>query len=173
MTRAVLSIGSNLGDREANLAIAVAELGTAVVAASAIFQTPPWGGVEQGPFLNAVLLVDDPDASGWDWLRRGQAAERRAHRVPSGRWGPRTLDVDVISVDRVESDDPELTLPHPHAHERAFVLVPWLSVDPAAQLPGHGSVAALVDALADAASVRRLDDASDVRRSDDPAGGIR
>ncbi|HEV2886808.1 MAG TPA: 2-amino-4-hydroxy-6-hydroxymethyldihydropteridine diphosphokinase [Jatrophihabitans sp.] len=147
MSNAVLSIGSNIGDRLAQLRSAVAGLSPYLTAASPVFQTPPWGPVRQQPFYNAVLLVTDPQAGPADWLARAQACEQAAGRTREQRWGPRTLDVDVITVDDVRSDDPELTLPHPRAAERAFVLVPWWSVDPEAQLPGRGSVLQLMQAL--------------------------
>jgi 2-amino-4-hydroxy-6-hydroxymethyldihydropteridine diphosphokinase len=151
VSRAVLSIGSNLGDRLAYLRSAVGALAPYLSAASPVFQTPPWGPVEQQPFYNAVLLVDDAEAGPSDWLDRAQACEQAAGRVREQRWGPRTLDVDVITVGDargdVVSDDPRLTLPHPRAAERAFVLVPWWSVDPEARLPGHGSVLQLVQGL--------------------------
>ena len=147
MTRAVLSLGSNLGDRLGHLRAAVAGFADVLVAASPVYETAPWGGVEQDDFLNAVLLVDDPATDARGWLRRGQALEDASGRVRDVRWGPRTLDVDVVTVDGVQSDDPELLLPHPGTPERATVLRPWLDVDPAAVLPGHGPVAALLDAL--------------------------
>jgi 2-amino-4-hydroxy-6-hydroxymethyldihydropteridine diphosphokinase len=147
MSEAVLSIGSNLGDRLAQLRSATTRLAPYLTAASPVFQTPPWGPVQQQPFLNAVLLVSDPGAGPADWLERAHACEQAAGRVREQRWGPRTLDVDVITVDDVRSDDPVLTLPHPRAAERAFVLVPWWSVDPEAELPGHGSVLQLMQAL--------------------------
>jgi 2-amino-4-hydroxy-6-hydroxymethyldihydropteridine diphosphokinase len=109
---------------------------------SPVYETAPWGGVAQEPFLNAVLIVDDPAADGRCWLRRGQLLEQAAQRVREQRWGPRTLDVDVIACydgpREIISDDPELVLPHPLAQERAFVLMPWLDVDPAATLTVAG-----------------------------------
>ena len=158
MSSAVLSIGSNIGDRLAQLRSAAVQFAPYLTAASPVFQTPPWGPVRQQPFLNAVLLVTDPTASPADWLERAQACEQAAGRTREQRWGPRTLDVDVITVDDVVSDDPVLTLPHPRAAERAFVLVPWWSVDPEAQLPGHGSVLRLMQALPaeEVAAVRLL-----------------
>jgi 2-amino-4-hydroxy-6-hydroxymethyldihydropteridine diphosphokinase len=160
MSRAVLSLGSNLGDRLTHLRGAVRGFGTAVVAASPVYETAAWGGVEQPDFLNAVLVVEDPDTDAWGWLRRGQALEDAAGRVREVRWGPRTLDVDVVSVDEVHSADPELLLPHPGTPERATVLRPWLDVDPAATLPGHGPVADLLAALGPDAEqgLRRRDD---------------
>lgn len=134
MTRAVLSIGSNIGDSVAHLQSVVDGLGSSVVAVSPVYSTAPWGGVEQQDFLNAVIVVDDPDADSHDWLRRSHALEEAADRVREQRWGPRSLDVDVVDCDGVVSEDPELTLPHPRAHLRAFVLIPWLDVDPDATL---------------------------------------
>jgi 2-amino-4-hydroxy-6-hydroxymethyldihydropteridine diphosphokinase len=160
VSRAVLSIGSNVGDRLEYLRGCVAELGEAVRAVSAVYATAPWGGVRQDEFLNAVLLVNDPAADAQEWLRRGQRCEAAAQRTRSLRWGPRTLDVDVIDVEQARQDDPQLTLPHPRAHERAFVLVPWLEVAPDAVLAGHGPVADLVAALPaeDRRGVQRRDD---------------
>ena len=166
MTRAVLSIGSNLGDRLAQLAGVVAALpGTPRV--SPVYETDPWGPVAQDDYLNAIVVADDPDRDPADWLTFVRRAEAAAGRVRDVRWGPRTLDVDVVQVhdsaDRpVFSDDPELTLPHPRTHQRAFVLVPWLAVEPDAVLAGRGSVRELVAALPDdeRGTVRRRDDLS-------------
>jgi 2-amino-4-hydroxy-6-hydroxymethyldihydropteridine diphosphokinase len=133
---AVLSIGSNLGDRLAHLQGAVDAVRRWLVAVSPVYETAPWGPVPQDDYLNAVLLVEDSTATARDWLTRAQAAEQGAGRTRDVRWGPRTLDVDVVAVEGVRSDDPELTLPHPRAHERAFVLVPWLDVEPEATLDG-------------------------------------
>jgi len=153
MSRAILSIGSNLGDRLRNLRLAVRILGDSVVLASGVYETPPWGDTEQPAYLNAVLLVVDPKAAPRDWLDRARACEAAAGRVrdPERRFGPRTLDVDVIAVwdaddAPVLSDDPELTLPHPRAHQRAFVLRPWIDIQPYAQLPGHGWLTDLLNA---------------------------
>ncbi|HET7426860.1 MAG TPA: 2-amino-4-hydroxy-6-hydroxymethyldihydropteridine diphosphokinase, partial [Gemmatimonadales bacterium] len=94
------------------------------------------------------------------WLRRGQALETAAGRIRERRWGPRTLDVDVVTVDGVTSEHPDLLLPHPGNPSRATVLIPWLAVDPDATLPGHGRVADLVAALpeADRAAVHERTD---------------
>ena len=162
MSRAVLSLGANLGDRAATLRAAITALaGDGLVARSVLYETPPWGPVEQPPYLNAVAIVrGDRDAAGW--LARAHELEQAAGRTREVRWGARTLDVDVVTVTAddgtpVLSADPQLTLPHPRAAERAFVLVPWLALDPAAELPGHGRVADLVAALppADVAGVVR------------------
>lgn len=133
--RAVLSIGSNMEDRRALLQTVFDEFAEETVAASPVFATPPWGVTDQDEFLNAVLIVD-VDCTPLELLRRGQKLEEAAERVRVRHWGPRTLDVDIVQIDGVTSDDPELTLPHPYAHERAFVLVPWLAADEHAQLDG-------------------------------------
>ncbi|MEU8113621.1 2-amino-4-hydroxy-6-hydroxymethyldihydropteridine diphosphokinase [Micromonospora sp. NPDC048947] len=145
MTRAVLSLGSNLGDRLEHLRTAVATLGDAVLVLSGVYETPPWGDTDQPAYLNAVVLVQDESATARDWLERARDAERAAGRVrdPQRRFGPRTLDVDVIAVwsdddEPVLSDEEELTLPHPRAHLRAFVLRPWIDIQPYGRLPGHG-----------------------------------
>jgi 2-amino-4-hydroxy-6-hydroxymethyldihydropteridine diphosphokinase len=137
MSRAVLSIGANLGDRLAALQGAVDSLRPWVQAISPVYETPPWGPVPQPHYLNAVLLVADDEPGAAQWLARGRVAETAAGRVRDVRWGPRSLDVDVVDVAGQVSDDPELTLPHPRAGERAFVLVPWLAADPAATLAGR------------------------------------
>ena len=162
MTRVVLSIGSNLGDRLARLQSVVDGLREVIVAVSPIYETDPWGRVEQAPFLNAVLIADDPACDGQAWLSRAQEFERAAGRVRGERWGPRTLDVDVIACygeTEVITREPNLTLPHPLAHLRAFVMVPWLAIEPDARLTlagGPRPVAQLLAELdpADRAGVR-------------------
>lgn len=146
MTRAVLSIGANLGDRLGQLRSVTDALAPQVVAVSPVYVTQPWGPVPQPDFLNAVVVVDDPTAAPRDWLVAGQRLEQAAGRLREVRWGARTLDVDVVccrqrragSVVLVRSTDPSLTLPHPRAHERLFVLIPWLTVEPDAVLPVGG-----------------------------------
>jgi 2-amino-4-hydroxy-6-hydroxymethyldihydropteridine diphosphokinase len=145
MTRALLSLGSNLGDRVGNLRAAVAGLADVLVVTSGVYETPPWGDPDQPPYLNAAVLVMGDGVTADDWLTRAHELERRAGRLrdPARPYGPRTLDVDVIMVWTedglpVVSSDPLLTLPHPRAHRRAFVLRPWLDIQPYAQLPDHG-----------------------------------
>jgi 2-amino-4-hydroxy-6-hydroxymethyldihydropteridine diphosphokinase len=152
LTRAILSLGSNQGDRHAHLRSVVDRLGERLVLASGVYETPPWGDPDQPAYLNAVVLVVDPQAGPADWLELARATEAAGGRVrdPERRFGPRTLDVDVIAVWQADgtaviSDDPELTLPHPRAHLRAFVLKPWLDIQPYAQLPGHGRVTDLLN----------------------------
>jgi 2-amino-4-hydroxy-6-hydroxymethyldihydropteridine diphosphokinase len=163
MTRAVLSLGSNLGDRYAHLRQAVAGLGDSVLVLSGVYETPPWGDTEQPAYLNAVVLVADLAAAPMDWLVRARDLETAAGRVrdPQRRFGPRTLDVDVITVWQedgtpVLSDDPELTLPHPRAHERAFVMRPWIDIQPYGQLPGHGWLTDLLNAESMAGQVSAM-----------------
>ena len=163
MTRAVLSLGSNQGDRLAYLRIAVEVLGGSVVLVSGVYETPPWGDTAQPAYLNAVVLVVDPAATPRDWLERARACETAAGRVrdPERRFGPRTLDVDVIAVwqedgTEVVSADAELTLPHPRVHQRAFVLKPWLDIQPYAQVPGHGWVTDLLNRPELAADVEAI-----------------
>ncbi len=170
MTRVVLSIGSNLGDRLARLQSVLDRLGSTVQAVSPVYETAAWGGVEQGPFLNAVLIADDPTLDGHGWLRCAQEMEVAADRVRGQKWGPRTLDVDLICCHLTALDgdselfslDDGLTLPHPLAHLRAFVLIPWLAIDPDAALTvggGKQPVARLIAELdpADRAGVRHTD----------------
>jgi 2-amino-4-hydroxy-6-hydroxymethyldihydropteridine diphosphokinase len=161
VTTAVLSIGSNMGDRLAHLQSVVDGFGAAVRAVSPVYETEPWGGVDQDGFLNAILLTDARELSGHDWLRRGQALEQAAERVREKHWGPRTLDVDVIcchdGAAEVRSDDEDLVLPHPHAHQRAFVLIPWLAVDPAATLTVGGEQRSVAGLVADLDPSERSD----------------
>ncbi|WKX74355.1 2-amino-4-hydroxy-6-hydroxymethyldihydropteridine diphosphokinase [Streptomyces sp. XD-27] len=148
--RAVISLGSSLGNRLETLQGAVDALedtpGVRVKAVSPVYETEPWG-VDPGSqpsYFNAVVLIKTtlPPSS---LLERGHAIEEAYRRVRDERWGPRTLDVDIVAYQDVVLDDPELTLPHPRAHERAFVLVPWQDVDPEAEVPGRGPVARLVE----------------------------
>jgi dihydroneopterin aldolase/2-amino-4-hydroxy-6-hydroxymethyldihydropteridine diphosphokinase len=157
---AVLGLGSNLGARQQELQRAVDQLaatpGLRVTAVSPVYETDPVGGPEQPDFLNAVVLAvtDLPPA---DLLGRAQAIEAAARRTREVRWGPRTLDVDIIAYGDQTRADPTLTLPHPRVRERAFVLAPWRDADPDAELPGYGPVAALLAAVG-GQGVRRRDD---------------
>jgi 2-amino-4-hydroxy-6-hydroxymethyldihydropteridine diphosphokinase len=152
MTSVVLSIGSNLGDRLAHLQSVLEGLGSSASAVSPVYETDAWGNVEQGPFLNAVVLAEDPALDAYGWLRRAHELEDAAGRIRETRWGPRTLDVDIVSCRDADGDvtagDEVLTLPHPYAHERAFVLVPWVAVDPAATLTVAGITETVVVHLA-------------------------
>ena len=154
---AVLALGSNLGERRDILQGCVDAIAripeVQVMAVSPVYETVPVGGPPQPDYLNAVILARTtlPSKSLLDRLHEVEAAFDRVREV---RWGPRTLDIDIITVDGEVSTDPELTLPHPRAYERAFVLAPWHDVDPDAVLPGHGPVAALL-AATDQSGIRR------------------
>ncbi|MCF1597453.1 2-amino-4-hydroxy-6-hydroxymethyldihydropteridine diphosphokinase [Streptomyces muensis] len=147
--RAVISLGSNLGNRLETLQGAIDALedtpGVRVKGVSPVYETEPWG-VEPGSqpsYFNAIVVLKTtlPPSS---LLERAHAVEEAFHRVRDERWGARTLDVDIVAYADVVSDDPTLTLPHPRAHERAFVLAPWHDLEPEAQLPGVGAVADLL-----------------------------
>ncbi|WP_030184091.1 2-amino-4-hydroxy-6-hydroxymethyldihydropteridine diphosphokinase [Streptomyces violaceorubidus] len=150
--RAVIALGANLGNRLETLQGAIDALedtpGVRVKGVSPVYETEPWGVApdSQPSYFNAVVIVKTtlPPSS---LLERAHAVEEAFHRVRDEQWGPRTLDVDIVAYAEVVSDDPRLTLPHPRAHERAFVLAPWLDVDPEAALPGQGRVADLLAAV--------------------------
>jgi 2-amino-4-hydroxy-6-hydroxymethyldihydropteridine diphosphokinase len=157
----ILSLGSNLGDREANLQGAVDALrdtpDVVVVDVSPVYETEPIGGPdESGPYLNIVLLADTTLAVE-TLLDRAHAVEQAFGRERSVKGAPRTLDVDLITYGKKEISTDELTVPHPRAHERAFVLAPWLDIESDAVLPGVGPVADLL-AKVGTDGVKRLDD---------------
>ena len=156
--RAVISAGSNMEDSRAHLATVRAHFADALVAASSLYATAPWGKTDQPDFLNQSLLIDAP-LSPSQLLHQCQALEAAANRVRIERWGPRTLDVDIVDIEGYTSDDPVLTVPHPRAHLRAFVLAPWLELDPDATLGGE-RVADLLAGLdaKEREGVRRLED---------------
>lgn len=150
MSRVVLSAGSNMGDPVAQLRSVVDELGGSVVAVSSVHVTAPWGGVEQADFHNITVVAQDAHRDAWGWLRLCHMLERRAQRVRDVRWGPRSLDVDIVAYfaggREVRSEHPDLLLPHPRARQRAFVLVPWAEIEPQATLGGT-PIAELIAAL--------------------------
>ena len=150
-----LSLGANLGDRVDALQSAVsvlAELGPVVV--SDVYETDPVGGPEQPEYYNAVVVLRTA-AQPAEVLAAAQRAERGRDRTREVRWGPRTLDVDVLAYGTVVSDDPGLTLPHPRAFERAFVMLPWAQIDPGFRLPDGRTVGSVADLLP-ARGVRRI-----------------
>jgi len=159
--RVVLALGSNLGDRLANLQAGLDLLcggpGLTCSALSPVYETVPVGGPPQPDYLNAVLIAAT-DLTARSVLDRCRAAEAARQRVRGEVWGPRTLDVDIVVYGDVISGDPQITLPHPRAHERAFVLAPWHDIEPDARIPGCGPVADLLAAVA-AAGVRRVPEA--------------
>ena len=156
----VFSLGGNLGDvadtlqRAVDLIASTPDVGVTDV--SSAYRTEPVGRTDQPDFLNIVVLAETMMSS-TVLLDRVHAIENYLGRVREERWGPRTIDIDLIRLGSRIKDEEELTLPHPRAHERAFVLVPWLEADPAAELPGHGPVADLVRTL-DTSGVVRVED---------------
>ncbi|MDN3482503.1 2-amino-4-hydroxy-6-hydroxymethyldihydropteridine diphosphokinase [Arthrobacter sp. APC 3897] len=136
---AVLALGSNLGESRDTLSDAVAQLadhpGVRLQAVSPVVRTRPVGGPDQPDYLNLVISVET-DLAPHDLLAHCQAVENAHHRVREVRWGPRTLDVDIITYGDTVLDDETLTLPHPRASTRAFVLQPWAWMDPDAVLSG-------------------------------------
>lgn len=157
--RLVLALGSNLGDSGETLRAAVEELsrepGISVASVSDVAQTKPVGGPAGQPDYLNLVLVGETTLSPYAVLRAAHRIEAEHHRTREVRWGARTLDIDLILHGDTVSDDPVLTLPHPRAHERAFVLAPWSWADPAARMQGR-SVAELAAAAADAEDVTRL-----------------
>jgi 2-amino-4-hydroxy-6-hydroxymethyldihydropteridine diphosphokinase len=158
--RTVLSLGSNLGDRLDNLQEAIDALfdapGLDFIAISPIYETKPVGGPEQGDFLNVVIVANSRVAPE-SLLERVLNIEDAMDRTREVRWGPRILDIDIVTMGEVTSEDPALLLPHPRAHQRAFVLVPWCDVEPEGSLPGQGKLADLLPAVADQELHRRDD----------------
>ncbi|MEI7930470.1 MAG: 2-amino-4-hydroxy-6-hydroxymethyldihydropteridine diphosphokinase [Actinomycetes bacterium] len=139
--KAVIALGSNLGDRELNIDSAVAEIAKIIEVThlSTNHETDPVGGPDQPKYLNAVLIAESlltPE----ELLKALLAIESRLGRVREIHWGPRTIDLDLIIVDDEKIHSPDLVLPHPRAHERRFVLEPWAEIDPDAVLPGHGRI---------------------------------
>jgi 2-amino-4-hydroxy-6-hydroxymethyldihydropteridine diphosphokinase len=161
--RVVLALGANLGDRRATLQSAVEAIdafeGVRAVAVSPLMETAPVGGPEQPNYLNAVVVVET-SLSPLELLAACQQVENEHGRQRAVRWGPRTLDVDIVTYPGVVASTSQLALPHPRAAERAFVLVPWLALDPAAELPGPDGVRVPVADL-----IARLDDVAGVRPS--------
>jgi 2-amino-4-hydroxy-6-hydroxymethyldihydropteridine diphosphokinase len=145
VTRAYLGLGSNLGDRLENLRRAVTlleERGIPVLRSSRVYETVPVGGPEQPDYLNAVIEVE-ATGTARDLLQAAVGVEDAMGRVREERWGPRVIDVDVLTFDREELDEPGLQVPHPRMHERAFVLIPLLELDADPHLPGGRRVASL------------------------------
>ncbi|MEO5838648.1 MAG: 2-amino-4-hydroxy-6-hydroxymethyldihydropteridine diphosphokinase [Acidimicrobiales bacterium] len=126
MARAFLGLGSNLGDRRRHLRDAIAAIPD-VVAVSRVYETAPVGGPDQGAYLNVVVCLET-ECSPRELLEICREREAEARRVRTVRWGPRTLDVDVLWVDGQTVDEPDLVVPHPRMFERAFVLMPLRDV---------------------------------------------
>ena len=154
--KATVGLGSNLGDRLANLQFAIDSLnattGTNVHSISPVYETDPVGGPAQEDYLNAVAVLKTI-LSPEQLLDATQQIELAAHREKNERWGPRTLDLDLLAMDDLIIDSENLVLPHPRAHERGFVLLPWSTLDPDYLIPGHRCVSELL-AQVDVSGVR-------------------
>jgi 2-amino-4-hydroxy-6-hydroxymethyldihydropteridine diphosphokinase len=151
IVRALIGLGGNLGEVRKRLDAAIASLGAlpgvTVVARSRFYRTPPWGNVEQPDFVNAAIAVET-SLSAMDLLDALLTTERAFGRVRDGeRWGPRTLDLDLLTYGDDVIDDDRLTVPHPRIAERAFVLLPLADIAADATLPGIGRVSDLLGAI--------------------------
>lgn len=159
MPRAFIGFGGNVGDARATIARAIADFcdGETVrlLARSSDYRTPPWGVTEQPPFINACIEIETA-LPPRDLLRRAQEVERAfgRDRANERRWGPRPLDIDLLSYNDIRVDEPDLTLPHPRLHERAFVLVPLAQIAPDAVIAGRAVAASL--AGLDRSGIERL-----------------
>ncbi|MEY2769461.1 MAG: hypothetical protein RL359_1097 [Actinomycetota bacterium] len=146
--KAVISLGANIGDPKAQMDIAVALLRQAleVTAVSEYFSTKPVSDIEQPNYLNAICIAES-DLPALDLLAVLHGIEKSLGRERLERWGPRTIDLDLIQYGSLLSSADELMLPHPRAHERRFVLEPWISIEPEAILLTHGKISELLAQL--------------------------
>jgi len=149
--RAVLSLGANLGDRVATIDAAVGAIGAIdgirVLERSSAWESPSWHPDGEGlspDYVNIIAIVGTT-LEPLDLLDAMHAVEAALGRVREARWGPRTIDIDIVTMGGIEHAEDRLVLPHPRAHQRQFVLQPWLEVEPRAVLPGPGPVAELAD----------------------------
>lgn len=146
--RAVIALGSNLGDRESYIQSALKEMATflTIERVSTLIETEPVGGPSQGDYLNAVVL-GECELEAEELLKKLMEIEKNLGRVREEINGPRTIDLDIISMGDLVIQSENLSVPHPRAHLRRFVLEPWLEVDPEAQLVGRGSVKELLRSI--------------------------
>ena len=146
--KAVIALGSNVGDTNSHLHHAIDLLGQSIEikSVSSFYKTVPLGGPAQDDYLNAVLIAES-EMDPLDLLVLLQEIEVLSGRTREVHWGPRTLDLDLISFGDLVLQEPHLELPHPRAHERTFVLEPWLEIDPQAELIGHGNIRELLASL--------------------------
>jgi len=146
--KAVIALGANIGNPQENIDLAIALLreATDIQAISSMYRTAPVGGPEQPDYINAVALAES-ELPATDFLNMLHGIEKTLGRERTIHWGPRTIDLDLIQYGSILSSSQELLLPHPRAHERRFVLEPWLEVDPDAHLLTHGPVEHLLSAL--------------------------
>jgi 2-amino-4-hydroxy-6-hydroxymethyldihydropteridine diphosphokinase len=150
MSHVAFSLGTNIGDRVAHLDYAIHRLGStegiSVISISQFYETEPVGGPEQDNYLNAIV-TGESDLSPRELLNLCHDIEAGRDRKREVRWGPRTLDIDLLVVGDVVSDDPVLTIPHPRAHVRGFVLTPWATIDPNCVIPAQGRVIELAQEI--------------------------
>lgn len=146
--KAVIALGANIGDPKEQMDLAVAMLreATDLIALSSYYSTKPVGGPEQPDYLNAVCLVES-ELPALDLLSLLHGIEKSLGRKRNERWGPRTIDLDLIQYGALLSSADELQLPHPRAHERRFVLEPWREIEPDALLLAHGKISELLEQL--------------------------
>jgi 2-amino-4-hydroxy-6-hydroxymethyldihydropteridine diphosphokinase len=146
--KAVIALGANIGDPKEQMDIAISLLREAldVTAVSSYFTTAPVGGPEQPDYLNAVVIAES-ELPAADLLALLHGIEKALGRERIERWGPRTIDLDLIQYGSILSYAEELHLPHPRAHERRFVLEPWAEIDPDALLLTHGKISDLLSQL--------------------------
>jgi 2-amino-4-hydroxy-6-hydroxymethyldihydropteridine diphosphokinase len=146
--KAVVALGANIGNprEQMDLALALLREATEVSAVSSYFVTKPVGGPEQPDYLNAVCILES-DLPATDLLAVLQGIEKSLGRERNERWGPRTIDLDLIQYGSLLSAADELELPHPRAHERRFVLEPWFEIEPDAILLTHGKISGLLAQL--------------------------
>ena len=146
--KAVVALGANIGNPQEQMDLAVAMLceSTDVIAISSYYSTKPVGGPEQPDYLNAVCLIES-DLPALDLLSLLHGIEKSLGRERNEKWGPRTIDLDLIQYGSLLSSADELQLPHSRAHERRFVLEPWYEIDPDALLLTHGKVSELLEQL--------------------------
>ena len=143
--KAVIALGANIGDPKAQMDLSVAMLreATEVISLSEYFSTKPVSDIEQPDYLNAVCIVES-ELPAMDLLSLLHGIEKALGRQRLEKWGPRTIDLDLIQYGSLLSSADELKLPHPRAHERRFVLEPWVSIDPEAILLTHGKISELL-----------------------------
>ena len=146
--KGIIALGSNIGEPRENLDLAIALLreATEVIKVSSYYVTKPVGYEDQPDFVNAVCIIES-ELPAIELLNMLHGIEKAMGRERTIKWGPRTIDLDIIQYGSLLSNSPELTLPHPGAHERKFVLEPWLEIEPEAVLLTHGKIADLLTKL--------------------------
>jgi len=148
--KAIIALGSNLGDKFNYLQSAVEKINkikdVEILKISSVYETVPVGGPVQDDYLNAVIQIESKLESEI-LLQKLQSIEVELDRVREERWGPRTIDLDIVAIEDQQHNSPNLTIPHPLAHERCFVLIPWFEIDPTSALVNKGIVANLITKL--------------------------